>query len=85
MKGKKTGMTKEESYNKVIEMNPDLDNGDSFNNESFNNLCERFYRKIPTLDFKNRQVHILLLNSIHDDGYWTNYEECYKKLEKESN
>ena len=85
MKGKKTGMTKEESYNKVIEMNPDLDNRESFNNESFNNLCDRFYRKIPTLDFKNRQVHILLLNSIYDDGYWTNYEECYKRLKKEIN
>lgn len=83
MKGKNTGMTKEESYNKIIEMNPELDDGKEFTHHTFNDLCERFYRKIPNMEFKNRQVHMLLLQSIHSDGYWTNYEECYKRLEQE--
>ena len=84
MKGKNTGMTKEESYNKILEMNPDLKDNNPFNDENFNNLCERFYRKIPDMEFKNRQVHALLLDSIYQDGFWTNYKECYDRLEKET-
>jgi len=81
MKGKNTGMTKEESYNKIIEMNPNLDDSIKYSEQDFNYLCERFYNVIPTLDFKNRQVQILLLDAIQGDGYWTNYQECYDRLE----
>lgn len=85
MKGTNTGMTKEESFNKIQEFNAKEPGEDlQFSDENFNKACERLYTAVPTVEFKERQLRILLLTSVHSDGYWTNYQECFDRLDENS-